>query len=555
MSELRACSRDALSEGGALAEAIPGFVPRPAQQRLARRSRDAFDDRGVLLAEAGTGTGKTFRLPGSRPAVGQKTIVSTGTRALQDQLYLRDLPRVRDALGIGMKTALLKGRANYLCKYRLEQARANHAFQGHVHLREQISQFQRIVAWSGRTRMGDMAELEALPEDSPLLPLVTSTTDNCLGSDCPFWCDCFVVQARQRAQSADVVVVNHHLLLADLALKQEGFGEILPGAQAFVVDEAHQLPELAAQFFGEGLGARPLVELARDALGRMQGRARRAGDGAGAGARAGTGPRELRAAMEGLPPRGTPRGAGPEPVRDARSTRWPRRWRVHRSAGSPLRDAAPGFDACAMRAAQDFAARLARWRVERDCDGHRTARATTTCAGTNSPRAASACSARRSTCPARCASIANTRAPRGYSPRRRSRSPAVSTMSRPRLGLDDAARRCWSPARSTGPPGPVLPAAAHAGTRFARLRRRPDRCAASGAGSLGWPRLPAVRFAPRPARGGRPLRGAPWPLFVQGEAPRYVLLQRFRDSGNGVLLGAASFREGVDVAGDALAWW
>src|SRR5690606_25149536 len=153
--------------------------------------------------------------------------------------------------------ALLKGRANYLCRQRMEQARGDPRFSS----REQVSQFQRVVAWSGRTRMGDLAEMESLPEDSPLLPQITSTADNCLGTDCAYWADCFVVQARQRAQTADLVVVNHHLLLADLALKQEGFGEILPGAQAFVVDEAHQLPELAAQFFGEGCGARMLVEL------------------------------------------------------------------------------------------------------------------------------------------------------------------------------------------------------------------------------------------------------------------------------------------------------
>src|SRR5690606_22318098 len=148
-----------------------------------------------------------------------------------------------------LKTALLKGRANYLCRYRLEQAKGEPVFS----TREQAAQFQRIVAWGGRTRMGDMAELEGLPEESPLLPVVTSTTDNCLGTDCPFWDDCFVVQARQRAQTADLVVGNHHRLLADLALKREGFGEILPGAQAFVVDEAHQLPDLAAQFFGEAI--------------------------------------------------------------------------------------------------------------------------------------------------------------------------------------------------------------------------------------------------------------------------------------------------------------
>ncbi|MCW5581408.1 MAG: ATP-dependent DNA helicase, partial [Luteimonas sp.] len=298
---LGARSVEALAGEGLLAARIPGFVAREAQQRLAAAVAEALDARGTLLAEAGTGTGKTFAYLVPLLLSGQKAIVSTGTRALQDQLYHRDLPRVRDALGTGLKTALLKGRANYLCRYRIEQAKGEPRFSS----REQIAQFQRIVGWSGRTRMGDLAEIEALPEDSPLLPMVTSTADNCLGSECPFWSDCFVVQARQRAQSADLVVVNHHLLLADLALKQEGFGEILPGAQAFVVDEAHQLPELAAQFFGEGLSARPLVELARDTLGECR-------DVPGALAAVQAPARELehatralRAAMDGLPARGT----------------------------------------------------------------------------------------------------------------------------------------------------------------------------------------------------------------------------------------------------------
>src|SRR5690606_22681860 len=224
-SRLGSASRAALSEGGDLARNIAAFAPRSAQQDLAGAVADAFDSRGMLLAEAGTGTGKTFAYLVPAILSGLKTIVSTGTRALQDQLYHRDLPRVRDALGIGLKTALLKGRANYLCHYRLGQAKG----EGRFHSREMAGQFQRIVAWAGRTRMGDLAELETLPDDSPLLPMVTSTTDNCLGSECPFFSECFVVQARQRAQTADLVVVNHHLLLADLALKQEGFGEILPG--------------------------------------------------------------------------------------------------------------------------------------------------------------------------------------------------------------------------------------------------------------------------------------------------------------------------------------
>src|SRR5690606_2752992 len=294
-------SRAALAEGGTLAAQIPAFAPRPAQQDLAAAVADVLDARGTLLAEAGTGTGKTFAYLVPALLSGLKTIVSTGTRALQDQLYHRDLPRVRDALGAGIRTALLKGRANYLCLYRMERAKGEPRFSS----REQIGHFQRIVAWAGRTRMGDLAELDGLPDDSPLLPMVTSTAENCLGSECPFWSDCFVVQARQRAQNADVVVVNHHLLLADLALKQEGFGEILPGAQAFVVDEAHQLPDLAAQFFGESLSARPLAELGRDALAEckevegslavVQQPARDLEHAT----------RALRAAMEGLPPRGT----------------------------------------------------------------------------------------------------------------------------------------------------------------------------------------------------------------------------------------------------------
>src|SRR5690606_21990115 len=224
--------------------------------------------------------------------------------------------------------------------------------------------FQRIVAWAGRTRMGDLAELDGLPDDSPLLPMVTSTAENCLGSECPFWSDCFVVQARQRAQNADVVVVNHHLLLADLALKQEGFGEILPGAQAFVVDEAHQLPDLAAQFFGESLSARPLVELARDAITECK-------DVEGSLAVVQQPSRDLehatralRAAMEGLPLRGTRfhalHDAG---VRDGLDGLTQALSRLA-AALAPLREAAPGFEACHVRA-QDQLARVARWQEER----------------------------------------------------------------------------------------------------------------------------------------------------------------------------------------------
>lgn len=301
MSLLAQTSIEALSDGGVLARQIDTFVPRLGQQRLTAAIGEVFEQRNILLAEAGTGTGKTFAYLVPTLLSGLKTIISTGTRALQEQLYYRDLPRVRAALGVDLRSALLKGRTNYLCKYRLQQA----CGEPHLGTAEQAAQFQHIVAWSDHTLFGDIAELDVLPDDSPLLPLVTSTIDNCLGTDCPFWDECFVVQARQRAQVADVVVVNHHLLLADLALKQEGFGEILPGAQAFIIDEAHQLPGLAANFFGESFGMRPLQELVRDCMVEAR---------SVAGAQATLQDsvwrlehtlRTLRGAMEGLPSRGT----------------------------------------------------------------------------------------------------------------------------------------------------------------------------------------------------------------------------------------------------------
>ena len=579
----RAC-RDALSDGGVLAVKIPGFAPRTPQQQLAMAIAETVEDRDVLLAEAGTGTGKTFAYLVPALLSGLKTIVSTGTRALQDQLYHRDLPRVRDALGVGIKTALLKGRANYLCKYRLEKSKGEPRFTS----KEQITQFQRIVAWSGRTRMGDLAELDALPEDSPLLPLVTSTTDNCLGSECPFWDECFVVQARQRAQAADVVVVNHHLLLADLALKQEGFGEILPGAQVFVVDEAHQLPELAAQFFGEGLSARPLVEVARDAVAEcktttgalavLQGPARSLEEAT----------RELRAAMEPLPPRGTRWRAMQEPgVFDALGS-LDDALCAFIDALAPLREAAPGFESCHARAL-DNRARLLRWAPpdfsrRRELAGDED--------GEGSQLRAELPLHEEMAAESEDASQDDEDAkpdPRAWDVRWYELSPRGFRLQRTPLDVSGPLRNHREQSRAawvfTSATLAVAGGFDHLSVRLGLDKPR----TLLAPSPFDWPhqalcylpqRMPepnsrdytaAVIDIVRPvleASGGRAfvlfashralreaaelLRGGPWPLFVQGEAPRSVLLQRFRDSGNGVLLGAASFREGVDVAGDAL---
>jgi ATP-dependent DNA helicase DinG len=229
---------------------------------MAETIASALEGNEVIVAEAGTGTGKTFAYLVPALVSGKKVIISTGTKNLQDQLFHKDLPVVRQALGVPVEVALLKGRANYLCLHRLEIARS----EGRFTALEQAHQFQQIVRWSEQSASGDVAELSALPEDSPLWPLVTSSTDNCLGGECPRLEDCFLAHARRRAQEADVVVVNHHLLFADLALRDGGFGELLPGANAFILDEAHQVPEIASTFFGMSIGANQLRELARDAI-------------------------------------------------------------------------------------------------------------------------------------------------------------------------------------------------------------------------------------------------------------------------------------------------
>ncbi len=559
MSTLPDRTREALGEDGPLAAGIPGFVPREAQQRLAEAIADAVIETGTLLAEAGTGTGKTYAYLVPALLSGRKTIISTGTRALQDQLYHRDLPRVREALGIGHTSALLKGRANYLCRQRMEQAKGEPRFAS----REHASQFQRIVAWSGRTRFGDLAELEDMPEDSPVHPFVTSTNENCLGNECPFWSECFVVQARQRAQAADVVVVNHHLLLADLALKQEGFGEILPGAQTFVVDEAHQLPELAAQFFGEGLGARLLVELARDVLS-----ASRESPGALAALQAPAQQLEhvsryLRAAMDNLPVRGTRERALHEPAVESAFDALSDALVALIAALGPFRETGPALDACHARAVE-AEARLQRWLEAWNRDEDEDAEPLD----------------ERTPDPGRDNVYWYELTPRGF---RLQRTPL--DVSGPLRRHREQSRAAWI----------FTSATLAVGGEFIHVSKRlglwePDTRLEPG--PFDWPRqalLYMPKRMPEPSEFGfnaavveavlpvlraskgrafllfashRALKEAaqllrerddiPWPLFVQGEAPRAQLLQQFRDSGHGVLLGTASFREGVDVAGDAL---
>ena len=250
-----------LGPQGPLAGALASFTSRPQQQAMAQAVGEALESAEALLVEAGTGTGKTFAYLAPAMTWGGKVIVSTGTRALQDQLYHRDLPTLRKVLGLGGTTALLKGRGNYLCLHRLALSRsAVSQTPGDSALLSQLTR------WAEFTKTGDLAEAGFMPQDSPLWPQVTSSADNCLAGDCPWYEQCFLVRARRIAQNADLLIVNHHLLFADLALRREGFGELLPAADAYIIDEAHQLPDTAGRFLGRSLTAGQLRGLARDAV-------------------------------------------------------------------------------------------------------------------------------------------------------------------------------------------------------------------------------------------------------------------------------------------------
>ena len=249
------------AEEGPLERAVPGYKRRDQQLEFAQAVLETIEAKGALIAEAGTGTGKTFAYLVPALLAGGRVIVSTGTKTLQDQLFHRDLPRVRAALGIAATTALLKGRANYVCLHHLEVAVEQGAT---VAAREEVSHLQRIRSFAARTMSGDKSECEDVPETSSAWAHATSTRENCLGSGCRHYQDCFVMKARKRASEAEVIVVNHHLFFADVALRDEGAADLLPAANTVIFDEAHHLPDLARLFFGQSLSTTQLVELARD---------------------------------------------------------------------------------------------------------------------------------------------------------------------------------------------------------------------------------------------------------------------------------------------------
>jgi ATP-dependent DNA helicase DinG len=245
---------DALGPSGSLARRHAGYVVREGQLGLAAAIAQAIEGFGTLVAEAGTGTGKTFAYLVPALLSGSRVLVSTGTRTLQDQLFGRDLPEVIETLGVRVDVALLKGRANYVCWHHLQRNLA----EGRFVRREDVSALRRIGRFAATSASGDRADCPDVPEDAGVWSMATSTRENCLGQDCPEHGRCFVFKARAAAQRADVVVVNHHLFCADLALRDEGVSELLPTADTLIFDEAHQLPETATQFFGTSVSTRRL---------------------------------------------------------------------------------------------------------------------------------------------------------------------------------------------------------------------------------------------------------------------------------------------------------
>ena len=540
----------AFLEGGPLARADPGFRARPSQREMARLVAETIDRRGVLLAEAGTGVGKTFAYLVPLLASGRRSLVSTATKSLQDQLFLRDLPRLVEALGLPARLALLKGRSSYLCHYRLGQARTRAQWPD----RASLIWLGRIEAWAAQTVTGDLAELPGLDDASPVVPIISSTRENCLGSECPDFGRCHVVRARREAMAADLVVVNHHLFFADLTLRETGMAELLPTVDAAVFDEAHQLVEAGLGFLGTTLGTAQLVDLARDLLatGLREARGLRPwGEVASALEHAG---RELRLALGG---RVAPGAAG---------VRLP--WReVAARAGVP--DALNGVQLAvegareALESVQEVHPELRRLDerlagVEAACASFRAE------AGPDRVRwvEAGAQSARFVESPLDIAQVlaehrARVRQAWIFTSATLGDDDALSWFTS-RTGLSDATvlragspfdypnqARLWVPVPFAAPSSPEHPV---------EVARVAVQCARELGGRT-FVLTTTLRVLPLIARLVREALQAAQPpieVLVQGEQPRRALIQRFGQGGGRVLLGSQSFWEGIDVPGDAL---
>jgi ATP-dependent DNA helicase DinG len=531
-------------ENGMLAAKIADYRPRAQQLDMAERVAAAIRDNGILVCEAGTGTGKTFAYLVPALLAGGKVIVSTGTKTLQDQLFRRDLPLVRDALGVSVDAALLKGRGNYVCRYHLERNLSD----GRLASREDAAHLQRIGRFARISASGDRSELAEVPEDAPAWSFATSTRENCLGQTCPRYDECYVMAARRRALAADVIVVNHHLFFADAALKDDGMAELLPACNTVVFDEAHQLPQTATLFFGETLSTGQLLELSRDARAEILASAR---DVPELAARVGALEKAARDLRLSLPRENTRLAARAleerrefasalDAVQDALG--------VLGASLEAVAERSEGLARCASRAGSALDL-LLRWRQG---DGERLIRWVEVYSQ----------------------SLALNATPLSVAPlfrkqldgRPRSWIFVSATLAVggdfslycAEMGLDDSATACWdSPfdyvrnAMLYVPRGLPDPSSSEH-TRAVVEAAFPVLRASRGGAFFLFTTLRAMRLAHEFLREALARHGLAYPLLLQGEGSRSDLLERFRRLGDAILVGSASFWEGVDVRGEAL---
>lgn len=535
---------EVFASNGPLARTIPGYRVRAQQIDMAQAVADVIERRGVLVAEAGTGTGKTFAYLVPALLSGGKVILSTGTKTLQDQLFHRDLPTVREALRIPVTVALLKGRANYVCHYHLER----NVEAGRFVSREDLRHLRAIERYARTSKSGDRAGLSDVPEDATIWPMVTSTRENCLGGECPHHKECFVLEARKQALAADLVVVNHHLFFADLVLRDEGVSELLPQCNTVIFDEAHQLPDTATLFFGDSLSTSQLVELARDT--RVE---------AAAGARDFAALPEAAHAMERAA-RDLRLAAGEDLGRQAVrqiETR-PEFADALETLAQKLAglndllefqaDRSEGLKQCAQRSA-DLAGRLARWRGQVQVDivrwvevfAHALQLHATPLSTADIFRKQLEGSAR-----AWIFTSATLSVKKDFSHYRQA------------LGLDQAEAISWDspfdyaaqailyvPERVPGPNTEGYTAkVVDAVLPVLRVSR--------GRAFLLFTSLRAMREAHALLSERFARERLDFPLLLQGEGSRSELLERFRSLGDAVLVASQSFWEGVDVRGEAL---
>ncbi|MES2070863.1 MAG: ATP-dependent DNA helicase [Pseudomonadota bacterium] len=536
---------------GVLSASIKGYKPRQAQTDMAKAIANAIAGQTTLLAEAGTGTGKTFAYLTPALLWGGKVIVSTGTKNLQDQLFLRDIPMIKKVLNAPVSVALLKGRANYLCHFHLERTLQN----GRLSSPQDVGYLRDISRFMKTTSTGDKAELARVPETAPVWNLVTSTRDTCMGAECQYYQDCFVMKARKEAQQADVVVVNHHLFFADVALKDTGVAELLPSANTVIFDEAHQLPDTATLFFGETISTSQILELCRDVQAEGLSHARDGAEWAKIVAPVERAARDLRLSF----PQDSVRLSLPQIA--ASSPFFP--------ALETLKDSFEGMLAVLETQAQR-AETLEQCRVRaialRDQlhDWNDDAPAKN---AADKPDCvlwveAFSMSLQLHKTPLSIAPIFNKQ--REGAPRTWIFTSATMAVKNDfahyvsQMGLWDEPARTWpSPFdyQNQGllyvPEGMPQPNS-YEYTDAVVDAALPVIEAAGGRTFLLCTTIKAVKHCAERLREEFQNRKLPFPLFVQGDAGRTELLDRFRAAGNGVLIGSQSFWEGVDVRGDAL---